>query len=130
MTEKSESIVKMYSAQSRAGLELQVKSLFYLLLDGIRRAVHPPFLERGFVLGVDHRSEGHQLEFIILTEINGMVYRVVSLSMTAVFTQDLQSAFTRQRWERPLTSYIKESLTKINKWADWNRSDRGYLDGR
>lgn len=44
----------------------KVESKFYLLLNGIRGALHPPFLERGFVLGVNHRSEGHQLKFIVL----------------------------------------------------------------
>lgn len=43
-----------------------VQSDFYLLLNGIRGALHPPFLQGGFVLRVNHRPEGHQLKFIIL----------------------------------------------------------------
>lgn len=39
---------------------------FYLLLNGVRGALHPPFLQRGFVLGVNHGSVGHQLQFIVL----------------------------------------------------------------
>lgn len=40
----------------------------YLLLNGVRRVLHPPFLQWGFVLGVHHRSEGHQLKLVILKE--------------------------------------------------------------
>lgn len=39
---------------------------FHLLLDGVRGALHPPLLQRGFVLGVHHGSVGHQLQFIVL----------------------------------------------------------------
>lgn len=39
---------------------------FHLLLDGVRGALHPPLLQRGFVLGVNHGPVGHQLQLIVL----------------------------------------------------------------
>lgn len=45
--------------------------MFHLLLNGIRGALHPSFLERRFVLGVHHCSEGHQLKFIVLNRDSG-----------------------------------------------------------
>lgn len=45
---------------------LLFRLILYLLLNGVRGALHSPFLQRGFVLGVDHSSVGHQLQLVVL----------------------------------------------------------------